>query len=175
MLYQHQVSLRHLCFSHLFYTWSARPILLRNSLIQILQLLYIAGLYRVRTCEDSDMITDSSHQYLRRNTIRSMDYRSGKLLYWCTRIYVGRLISNAHSEIFCQWSKVAMRAQCVLVATTFLHSGAKFHSFLYFTSYFRLFKYMVSFSIYFTVCITYQPPLELNMPQKRDAVGQSSR
>ena len=29
---------------------------------------------------------------------------------------------------------------------------------LYFTSYFRLFKYMVSFSRYFTVCITYQPP-----------------
>jgi hypothetical protein len=27
---------------------------------------------------------------------------------------------------------------------------------LYFTSYFRLFKYMVSFSRYFTVCITYQ-------------------
>jgi len=33
---------------------------------------------------------------------------------------------------------------------------------LYFTSYFRLFKYMVSFSRYFTVCITYQPPLILN-------------
>ena len=31
--------------------------------------------------------------------------------------YEGRLISNAHSEIFCQRSKVAMRAQCVLVAT----------------------------------------------------------
>ena len=30
---------------------------------------------------------------------------------------------------------------------------------LYFTSYFRLFKYMVSYSIYFTVSITYQPPL----------------
>jgi len=30
---------------------------------------------------------------------------------------------------------------------------------LYFTSYFRLFKYMVSFPRYFTVCITYQPPL----------------
>jgi len=44
---------------------------------------------------------------------------------------VGRLISNAHSEIFCQRSKVAMRAQCVLEATTLLHSGAKFHSFLY--------------------------------------------
>jgi len=43
----------------------------------------------------------------------------------------GRLISNAHSEIFCQRSKVAMRSQCVLVATTILHSGAKFHSFLY--------------------------------------------
>jgi hypothetical protein len=46
-------------------------------------------------------------------------------------IYKGRLISNAHSEIFCQRSKVAMRAQCVLVATTLLHSGPKFHSFLY--------------------------------------------
>jgi len=45
--------------------------------------------------------------------------------------YEGRLISNAHGEIFCQWSKVAMCAQCVLVATTLLHSGAKFHSFLY--------------------------------------------
>jgi hypothetical protein len=30
---------------------------------------------------------------------------------------------------------------------------------LYFTFYFRLFKYMVSFSRCFTVCITYQPPL----------------
>ena len=30
---------------------------------------------------------------------------------------------------------------------------------MYFTSYFRLFKYMVSFFRYFTVCITYQPPL----------------
>ena len=30
---------------------------------------------------------------------------------------------------------------------------------LYFTSYFHLFKYMVSFSRYFTVCITDQPPL----------------
>jgi hypothetical protein len=30
---------------------------------------------------------------------------------------------------------------------------------LYFTSYFHLFKYMVSLSRYFTVCITYQPPL----------------
>jgi hypothetical protein len=28
-------------------------------------------------------------------------------------------------------NKVAMRTQCVLVATTLLHSGAKFHSFLY--------------------------------------------
>ena len=46
-------------------------------------------------------------------------------------IYEGRLISNAHSEIFCQRSKVAMRARCVLVATTLLHSSAKFHSFLY--------------------------------------------
>ena len=39
--------------------------------------------------------------------------------------------SNAHSEIFCQRSRVAMRTQCVLVATTLLHSGTKFHSFLY--------------------------------------------
>ena len=45
--------------------------------------------------------------------------------------YEGRLISNAHSEIFCGRSKVAIRAQCVLVATTLLHSGAKFHSFIY--------------------------------------------
>ena len=30
---------------------------------------------------------------------------------------------------------------------------------MYFTSYFRLFKYMFSFPRYFTVCITYQPPL----------------
>ena len=44
---------------------------------------------------------------------------------------VGQLISNAHSETFCQQNIVAMRAQCVLVATTLLHSGAKFHSFLY--------------------------------------------
>jgi hypothetical protein len=49
-------------------------------------------------------------------------------------LYEGRLISKAHSEIFCQWSKVAMRAQCVLVDTTLLHSGAKFHSFLYTSS-----------------------------------------
>ena len=40
-------------------------------------------------------------------------------------------MSNAHSEIFCRRSKVVMGAQCVLVATTLLHSGAKFHSFLY--------------------------------------------
>ena len=46
-------------------------------------------------------------------------------------MYEGRLISNAHSEIFCQRSIVAMRAQFVLVATIPLHSGAKFHSFLY--------------------------------------------
>ena len=49
----------------------------------------------------------------------------------CIFLYEGWLISNAHSEIFCRWSKVAMRAQCVLVATTLLHIGAKFHSFLY--------------------------------------------
>ena len=48
-----------------------------------------------------------------------------------TSFYEGRLINNAHSEIFCRRSKAAMRAQCVLVATTLLHSGAKFHSFLY--------------------------------------------
>jgi len=47
------------------------------------------------------------------------------------RIYEGRLISNAHSDIFYQRSKVAMRAQCVLVATTLLHSGEKFHSIFY--------------------------------------------
>jgi len=47
------------------------------------------------------------------------------------KLYEGRLISNTHSEIFCQRSKVAMCAQCVLVVTTLLHSGAKFHSFLY--------------------------------------------
>ena len=41
------------------------------------------------------------------------------------------MISNSHSEIFCQRNIVAMRAQCVLVATTLLHSGAKLHSFLY--------------------------------------------
>jgi len=46
-------------------------------------------------------------------------------------LYEGCLIGNAHSEIFCHWSKIAMRAQCALVATTLLHSGAKFHSFLY--------------------------------------------
>jgi len=46
-------------------------------------------------------------------------------------MYIGRLISNAHSEIFCQRSIVAMCAQCVLLATTLLHSSAKFHSFLY--------------------------------------------
>ena len=40
-------------------------------------------------------------------------------------------MSNAHSEVFCQRTKVAMRAQCVLLATTLLHSCAKFHSFLY--------------------------------------------
>ena len=43
----------------------------------------------------------------------------------------GWLISNATNEIFCRRSKVARRAQCVLVATTLLHSGAKCHSFLY--------------------------------------------
>ena len=48
--------------------------------------------------------------------------------------YEVRLISNAHSEIFCQRSKVPMRAQCVLVATTLLQSGAMFHSFLYTSS-----------------------------------------
>ena len=46
-------------------------------------------------------------------------------------IYEGRLISSANSEIFCRRSKVEIRAQCVLVVTTLLHSGAKFHSFLY--------------------------------------------
>jgi hypothetical protein len=42
-------------------------------------------------------------------------------------LYEGWLISNAHSEI----SKVAMCAQCVLIATTLLQSSAEFHSFLY--------------------------------------------
>jgi hypothetical protein len=37
---------------------------------------------------------------------------------------------------------------------------------LYFTSYFCLFKYMVSFSRYFTVCITYQPPLVIFLLQR---------
>ena len=50
------------------------------------------------------------------------------------KMYEGRLISNAHRGIFCQWSNVAMHAQCVLVATTLLHNGAKFHSFLYIDS-----------------------------------------
>ena len=52
-------------------------------------------------------------------------------MYYITPLYEGRLISNAHSEIFCQQSIVAMHAQCVLVATTLLHNGAKFHSLLY--------------------------------------------
>ena len=50
-----------------------------------------------------------------------LDQQVGRLL---GHIYEGRLISNAHSEIFCRRSKVAVRAQCVLVATTLLHSGA---------------------------------------------------
>ena len=45
-------------------------------------------------------------------------------------VYEGWLIRNAHSEIFCRRSKVVIHAQCVLVTTTLLHSGAKFHSFL---------------------------------------------
>jgi len=49
-------------------------------------------------------------------------------------LYEGWLISNAHSKIFCQQSKVAMRTQCVLVATTLVQIGAKFHSFLYTSS-----------------------------------------
>jgi hypothetical protein len=36
--------------------------------------------------------------------------------------------------MFCQRSKVAMRTQCVLVTKILLHSGAKFHSFLYTSS-----------------------------------------
>ena len=52
-------------------------------------------------------------------------------LFFCGLWYKGQLISNVHSQIFCQRSKVAMRAQCVLVATTLLHSDTKFHSFLY--------------------------------------------
>ena len=58
-----------------------------------------------------------------------MYYKQDKDLSKVT--YEGRLISNAHSDIFCQRSKVEMHANCVLVATTLLHSGAKFHSFLY--------------------------------------------
>ena len=54
-----------------------------------------------------------------------------KFRVWKKALYEGRLISNAHSEIFCRRSKVAMRAQCGLVATTLLHSGAKFHFLLY--------------------------------------------
>ena len=52
-------------------------------------------------------------------------------IFIASTMYEGQLISNAHSEIFCQRSIVAMLAQCVLVATTLLQSGAKFHSFLY--------------------------------------------
>ena len=40
-----------------------------------------------------------------------------------------------------------------------LNNKATMSKKLYFTSYFHLFKYMVSFSRYFTVCITYQLPL----------------
>ena len=57
--------------------------------------------------------------------------QSGLLTIYVHKVYEGRLISNAHSEIFCRRTKVAMRAQCVLVATNLQHSGAKFHSFLY--------------------------------------------
>jgi len=39
-----------------------------------------------------------------------------------------------HTVKYCQQSKVVKRVQCVLVATTLLHSGAKFHSFLYTSS-----------------------------------------
>ena len=53
------------------------------------------------------------------------------ILTFRSALYEGRLISNAHSEIFCRRGKVTMCAQSVLVATTLLHSGAKFHSFLY--------------------------------------------
>jgi len=51
------------------------------------------------------------------------------ILWGC--LYEGRLLIHAHSEIFSWYSKVAMHVQCFLVATTLLHSGAKFHSFLY--------------------------------------------
>ena len=40
--------------------------------------------------------------------------------------YEGRLISKAHSEIFCRRSNVAMRAQCVLVATTLVQFKLKY-------------------------------------------------
>jgi len=46
-------------------------------------------------------------------------------------MYENEVIRNAHSEIIYQKSIVAMRAQWVLVATILLHSGAKFHFFLY--------------------------------------------
>lgn len=49
-------------------------------------------------------------------------------------MYEGRLISNAQSDICCQWSKVTMHAQCGLVATTPIHSDAKFDSFPYTSS-----------------------------------------
>ena len=64
------------------------------------------------------------------NVVKAAKSVSTQFMVVCT-FYEGRLISNAHSEIFCRRSKVAVRAQCVLVATTLLHSGAKFHSFLY--------------------------------------------
>jgi len=66
-------------------------------------------------------------RFLRNHLQANVNHREIHSL--CT--YIGWLISNAQSGIFCQRSIVAMRAQCVLVATTLLHSGTKFHSFLY--------------------------------------------
>jgi len=45
----------------------------------------------------------------------------------------------------------------------------KLNKILYFTSYFRLFKYMVAFSKYFTVCVTYQQTLVDNRILARHA------
>ena len=47
------------------------------------------------------------------------------------KMYEVCLISNAHNEIFYLKSIVAMSAQWIFVATTLLHSSAKFYSFLY--------------------------------------------
>ena len=46
---------------------------------------------------------------------------------------------------------------------------------MYFTSYFRLFKYIVSFSRYFTVCVTYQPLLVASWGNKIDEIQTDMR